>query len=164
MTPEQHNKYLAYSNFAYGGLFALFALLMMIFMFGMMTMTPNGPPAGVIVFMSLFIGIIYGVMILPSFIAGWALLKRKKWARTASIISGVVAGANFPFGTAVCIYTFWFLYGKGARLYDKSALASRDRFSLRDGSPSTFEFIAGSSRERREHEYVPPPQMPNWRD
>jgi len=161
LTPEQHNKYLAYSNFAYGGLFALFALLMMIFMFGMMTMTPNGPPAGVIVFMSLFIGIIYGVMILPSFIAGWALLKRKKWARTASIISGVVAGANFPFGTAVCIYTFWFLFSDPGKYFFEQ---NNYKYALPPGQQTwANQSWQPDAQRQREPQYQPPPTPPDWR-
>jgi hypothetical protein len=161
LTPEQHNKYLAYSNIAYGAIFALFALLMMIFIWGMMSVGPNGPPVGFLIFMSLLMSIIYGAMIAPSFIAGWALLKRKKWARTASIISAVVAGANFPLGTAVCVYTFWFLFSDPAKAFFDQ---NNYNYALPPGQQTwanqSWEYDA---RRQREPQFQPPPSPPDWR-
>ena len=117
MTPEEHNKYIAYSNIAYGALMSLLGLLMMIFFVGVLGTVPNGPPLGMMLFFTLMITGIYGVMTIPSFIAAWGLLKRKKWARTASIIAAVVAASNFPIGTAVCVYTFWFLFSDPGKVF-----------------------------------------------
>jgi hypothetical protein len=171
MTTEGHNKSLGIMYLAYGAMQGLMILLIgSIFWVTMPTVrsgmnSRDGMPLPI--FIAFMIGIaVFGLLFsIPSLVAGYALLKQKAWARVASIIAAVIAGMNFPLGMALCVYTFWFLYGKGAHLYDRSALASHDRFSLPHGSPSTFEFTAGSSRERRsEQEYVPPPQMPNWRD
>jgi len=78
LTPEQHNKYLAYSNLAYGGLFVLLALLMMVFILGILGAAPNGPPVGLMIFFSLFALLIYGGMVIPSFVPAYGLLNRKK--------------------------------------------------------------------------------------
>ena len=129
MTPEQHNKYLAISHFAYGGFFLLMMIAGMV-LFGLMLTSfpgagPNargGPPFVFVVFVMTFMLVIYGLMIVPSFVAGYALLKRKSWAKIASIIGGVVAAMNFPLGTAVCVYTLWFLFSEpGKSLYDRPA-------------------------------------------
>ncbi len=130
VTAEQHNKYLAWAHLAHAGIFALFTVAFLT-MFGIMfigitrqpanTAGPNGapPPAFFLVFW-LFFALMYSAFIIPSFIAGYALLKRKRWARLASIIAGVVAAMFFPTGTAVCVYTFWFLFSEPGRLlYDK---------------------------------------------
>jgi hypothetical protein len=170
MTIEGHNKTLGVMYLAYGAMQGLMMLVMGIFFAAMMPVVRSGmdsrdgmPLPIFIAFMTIVT--VFGLLFtIPSLVAGYALLKQKTWARVASIIAAVIAGMNFPFGMALCVYTFWFLYGKGAHLYDKNTLAPADRFSLRDGSPSTFEFTAGRPRERREQEYVPPPQMPNWRD
>ncbi len=163
MTPEQHNKYLAYSNFAYGGLFVLFALLMMVFFLGVFGTIPNGPPAGFIVFMSLFMFAIYGTMTIPSFIAGWALLKRKKWAKTAAIVSGVIAGANFPIGTAVCIYTFWFLFSEPGRVFFEQN-NNNYNYALPPAQQTwTNQNWENDARRQREGQYQPPPPPPDWR-
>jgi hypothetical protein len=169
MTTEGHNKTLGIMYLAYGALQGLM-MLMMGFFFGVMVpversgnYTPGAMPLPVYIIFMTFITVFGVLFTIPSLVAGYALLKQKAWARVSSIIAAVIAGMNFPFGMALCVYTFWFLYGKGAPLYDKAARASPDRFSLREGSPSAFEFTAGSSREKREPEYVPPPQMPDWR-
>jgi hypothetical protein len=161
LTPEQHNKYLGYSNIAYGAFLSLFALLMMGFFWGMMSIPPGGAPAGMKIFFSVFILVIYGTMILPSFIAGWALLKRKKWAKIASIISAVLAGANFPLGTAVCVYTFWFLFSDpGKYFFDQN----NHNYALPPGQ-QTWANQSWEYDARRQHEtqHQPPPSPPDWR-
>jgi hypothetical protein len=57
-------------------------------------------------------------MTVPSVVAGYALLKRRRWAKVAGIVAGVTAATSFPVGTAVAVYTFWFLFSDvGKQLY-----------------------------------------------
>jgi hypothetical protein len=42
-------------------------------------------------------------------LAGWGLLTWKSWARILAIVLGVLNLINFPFGTALGIYTLWVL-------------------------------------------------------
>jgi len=158
LTPEQHNKYLGISHLVYGGLFFLLMLGMLGFMAVVVLSIPNGPngpPAFFFALMFVFLGLFYGAMTVPSFFAGYGLLKRKKWAKTASIIAGVLSGMSFPMGTAVCVYTFWFLFSEpGKILYDKPAYAL----------PAAHqEWTAEGTRVQREPQYVPPTTPPNWR-
>ncbi|HZN07153.1 MAG TPA: hypothetical protein VFB65_10220 [Pyrinomonadaceae bacterium] len=161
MTPEQHNKYLAYSNLAYGGLFVLLALLMMVFILGILGAAPNGPPVGLMIFFSLFALVIYGGMVIPSFVAAYGLLKRKKWARTASIVAAVVAAANFPIGTAVCVYTFWFLFSDpGKYLFDQN----NHNYALPPGQQTwANQTWQHDAQRQRENQYQAPPSPPDWR-
>jgi hypothetical protein len=127
VTPQQHNKYLAWSHLAYGGLTALFGLLFAV-MFGAMMATipmapagngPPPPPPAFFAIFAIFFGLIYVAFAVPSFIAGYALLKQKRWAKTGSIVAGVISAMFFPIGTAVCVYTVWFLMSEpGKLLYD----------------------------------------------
>ena len=161
MTPEEHNKYLAYSNIAYGALMALLGLLMMVFFVGVLGTVPNGPPLGMMLFFTLMITAIYGAMTIPSFIAAWALLKRKKWARTASIIAAVIAASNFPIGTAVTVYTFWFLFsdpGKG--FFDQNNYNYALPPAQQTWANQSWEQDA---RRQRDAQYQPPPSPPDWR-
>ncbi|HKR13286.1 MAG TPA: hypothetical protein VJT15_14585 [Pyrinomonadaceae bacterium] len=158
MTPEQHNKYLGWSHIGYATIFLLFTLLIMgFFGLAMIGAMLGGPSAGatevfMLLFVWLFIAVIYGAMIIPSFIAGYGLLKRKKWARTWAIIAGVVAAMSFPFGTAVCIYTFWMLFSEPGRiLFDQNALPNRQAWGI------------DSWNQQREGQYFPPPAPPDWR-
>jgi hypothetical protein len=155
LTPQEHNKYVGISHLVYGGFMCLMSLLMMGLFMAIMGSMPGGPPAGMMVFFSLFIFCIYGLMTVPSFVAGYGLLKRRRWARTASIVGGVTAAMNFPIGTAVCVYTFWFLFSEpGKAIFEKS------NYIL----PPTRQVWANDVPSRTEQtEYVPPPTPPDWR-
>jgi hypothetical protein len=49
----------------------------------------------------------------PAIAGGFGLLMRKRWARKLVLVSAVVAALDFPFGTAIAVYTLWFLLGSG---------------------------------------------------
>ena len=125
-------------------------------MFYIFNMDPKGPPpGGFLAFMLIFFGIMFSVMIIPSIVAGYALRKRKRWAKVASIIAGVTAGTQAPFGTAVCVYTFWFLFSEpGKALYDNpQRMLPQERVT-----PLTVPRAA-----EKEAQYVPPTAPPDWR-
>jgi zinc-ribbon domain len=44
-----------------------------------------------------------------AFMAGWGLLQRRPWARTLTIVLGILALFHPPFATALGIYTLWVL-------------------------------------------------------
>lgn len=158
MTPEQHNKYLGWAHLAHGGLFMLFVLFMLAMMSAMFwsfPRTPEGPPAAFFGIMWLFMAGFYGLMLLPNIIAGYALMKQKPWARTAAIIGAVTAAMSFPIGTAVCVYTFWFLFSEpGKTLYDQPKAAL---------PPMSAKWYANSAQEEQEKQYAPPSTPPDWR-
>jgi hypothetical protein len=167
LTPEQHNKFLAWAHLAYGGIFFLFVALFMILFgavfFGSMRTGPEGPPIFFIGFIWLFMAVFYAAMIIPSFIAGYGLLKRKKWARTWAIISGVVAAMQFPLGTGVCVYTFWLLFSEQGKV-----LFDQNNYALPPGRQAwandTWNYEAQQQREgQRDSQYHPPPSPPDWR-
>jgi hypothetical protein len=155
LTPKEHNKYLALSHIVYGGIMCLFGLLMIGMFAGVLGRSPGGPPVGIMVFMTLFITVLYGLMTVPSFIAGYGLLKKKKWARTASIIGGVTAAMNFPLGTAVCIYTFWLLFSEpGKAIFEES----------KQQLPPGRQWWANEAQQQQEQpQYAPPSTPPDWR-
>lgn len=158
MTAEEHNKYLGIAHLVYGGIHTLMGLAMAI-LFSLMfrsfvtggPMRGDGPPAGLIFAMAAFIMLFSLLFSVPSFIASYGLLKRKTWAKTAGLIAGGIAAMNMPFGTALCVYSFWFLLGEGGKeLYAKS---------LAQGTTYQREALYGAGQQ-----YILPPQPPNWRD
>jgi hypothetical protein len=50
---------------------------------------------------------------LPGIIGGWGLLAGKEWARILVIVLGILHLLNFPFGTALGIYTLVILLREG---------------------------------------------------
>lgn len=154
---------MAWSHIAYGSFFLLLMVLFMVFFgvvfIGASMADPAPPPVFFFVFMWLFMALIYGAMTIPAFIAGYGLLKRKKWARTWSIISAVVAAMQFPFGTAVTVYTFWFLLSDPGKF-----LYQQNKYALPPGRQTwtnqTWDYDA---HRQREAQYTPPPSPPDWR-
>lgn len=163
MTPEQHNRYLAWSHLGYGAFFFLLMALFLI-LFGAVFIAalmndPSPPPTILFVFIWVFIAAIYGAMTVPSIVAGIGLLKNKKWARTWSIISAVVAAMNFPFGTFVTVYTFWFLFSEpGKYMYDQNNYALPPGRQAWANQPWNAE-----AQRQRDAQYHPPPPPPDWR-
>ncbi len=49
------------------------------------------------------------VLSVPGIIAGIGLLKHKEWARILTLILSVIDLINFPFGTAIGVYSIWAL-------------------------------------------------------
>jgi len=158
MTPEQHNKFLGYSHLGFVLIQTLFGVLMsafMLIMFSTMPSSPPGrePPPGFFIVMICFVLIFTVGWSVPSMIAAFALLKRRRWAKIAAIVAGVFAASQVPIGTAVCVYTFWFVFSEpGRALYDRPAQA------LAPGEPDWNQIDTG-----RQKEYTPPVSPPNWR-
>jgi hypothetical protein len=159
LTPEQHKTYLAWSHIGYGAFF----LLMMVFflaIFGVALLGASrgseGPPIFVMTIMWLFIAAIYGAMTIPSFVAGYGLLKQKRWAKTWTIIAGVLSAMSFPIGTAVCVYSFWFLFSEPGK-----AIFERQKYAL---PPRRQEWAPQSDFQNQPTTvYVPPTTPPDWR-
>jgi magnesium-transporting ATPase (P-type) len=157
MIPQDHNKLLGILHLAYGGLNTLVALIVVV-VFGLASVFSREPVLFLV--MMLVSLIVYTLLILPSLIAGYGLLKQKRWAKLFAMISAVLAAINFPHGTALCVYTFWFLTGD----MDKAVYEGKGgRASLQDAPPPPPPFWTERNRASQEREYVPPHQPPDWR-
>lgn len=160
MSPEQHNKYLGLAHLGYAALHSLMGLvfgILMIFVFSSLPSTPRGanPPLGFFVVMGLFLMVFSIGWSIPSMIAAYGLLKKKKWAKIAGIVAGAFAATQMPVGTAISIYTFWFLFSPPGRLlYDQPAQSSL---------AGQQELAGMASAKQSEHHYVPPDSPPDWR-
>jgi hypothetical protein len=170
MTPADHNKAIGIMHLIYGGFFTLVALFLLLIMGGVAGMMsslaagdPNAPPAALFWMFALLFFFIYLVMSLPSLVAGYALLKKKPWARVAGIIASVVAAMSFPFGTALCVYSLWFFFGDAGKAFERELQGGAWQDSLGQGQPlGGYAQTFGHERER-EPAYRPPAQPPDWR-
>jgi hypothetical protein len=169
MTPADHHKTIGIMHLIFGGFFTLMSLVMLLF-FGFFAAIlsaaaasdPNAPPVAFIWAIMGFVFLLYLILSLPGLIAGYAMLKKKPWARIAGIISSVMAGISFPFGTALCVYSLWYFFGEAGRAFEASQQDAAWRGSLNQGQP--FGWDAQTYARPRERVYEPPPQPPNWRD
>jgi hypothetical protein len=163
MTAEDHNKYLGIAHLLYAGLYSFIMIAMSLFFLLMMGLigasasrSNEVPPLFFLIILG-FVFLINALFTVPSFLAAYAFLKRKSWAKVMGIVAGILAAMSFPFGTAVCIYTFWFLFGeKGRALYGERSYALPP-------PPPIFGTAVFEQGREREREYVPPNTPPDWR-
>jgi hypothetical protein len=174
MTPQDHNKVIGIMHLIYGGfnvlMLGIFVPIFLALGAGAAA-DPNAPPAiaaifGIFGFVMLFLALIFG---LPSILAGYAMLRHKSWARVMAIIAAVAEAISFPFGTALCVYTFWFLFGQqnenfhraggGGQVYGRQGWQSPP---LPDASTYGWD-AQRAPQQGRQRDYVPPPQPPDWR-
>ncbi|HEY9285036.1 MAG TPA: hypothetical protein VIP46_16400, partial [Pyrinomonadaceae bacterium] len=134
MTPEEHNKTLGILHIVYAALHTL----LMLGVFGLMIFflrvagdelrnQPDTPPEAFLVTFVIVGGLFALLLTVPSYVAGYAMLKRKPWGRVATLVAAIVEVLNVPFGTALGIYALWFLFGKGQVLYQGDALTPDPR-------------------------------------
>ena len=170
MTPKDHNKIIGIMHLIWGGFNTLMMLIIFpiiyVFMRDMMMRDPNLPPEFVSFFTAIMAAAFVFTLILslPPLLAGYAMLKRKRWAKVMSIIAACFEALSIPFGTALAVYSLWFHFGPGQnfnRGYDAPP-APDWRGSLREGSAYDWE-TQRASQESRPREYVPPRQPPDWR-
>jgi hypothetical protein len=123
MKAQEHNKLLGIFFLVMGGmqLMSMFSCLLILPMF----LSPSSPfrrdPHFPVAF---FTGVMVGVVIFSLLIAtlyliaGFGLVKRKSWGRMAAIIAAIPSLLGIPIGTALGIYTLWFMTSeKGKNFY-----------------------------------------------
>lgn len=92
---------------------SIFCLLVVLLIFSVLKLVggfieePEG--AMVLSIVANVIAIVFTVISIPGIIAGLGLYKRKEWARLLTLILSVIEIFNFPFGTAIGIYSIWAL-------------------------------------------------------
>ena len=170
MTPQDHNKVIGIMHLIYGGFNALMLVIFVPFFFaigGIAAADPNAPPAITAIFgffgvLMLLLAVVLG---LPSILAGYAMLKHKSWARVMAIIAAVVEAISFPFGTALCVYTFWFLFGQNENFHRAGGQMAGQNWNAPPlPNANTFDWEAQRAQQAgRQRDYVPPPQPPDWR-
>jgi hypothetical protein len=164
MTDEQHNKFIGIAFLVHGGFQMLILLVLMAFFSFIFSLPPTrpgdpGPPFA-------FFGVFFAVMFLfqliftaPSFIAAYALFKKKSWARIAAIVAGVLSSMHVPIGTAACVYALWFFFGENWKnVYPEVAASGSDRPQLQVGEESSHK----ASQEEFNFEYGRT-TPPDWR-
>jgi hypothetical protein len=61
--------------------------------------------------------VFFAVLALPGMLAGYGLLKRKKWGQILGIVIGALSLFNIPVGTALGAYTLFVLFQNSANDY-----------------------------------------------
>ena len=120
MTAEEHNQTLATLHFIYGAMhgLTLVGLLLLVFVFLMASPAANLISTFWIAISAVvFLILLFAVGLLP-LLVGYALMKRRPWAKPVGICLAVISLINIPIGTALGIYALKFFRSEGAiKLY-----------------------------------------------
>lgn len=115
MTAEEHNKTLATLWFVYGAMHGLTLVALLLLVLVVRMATPGSElistfwiTVGVVAFVVLLL-----VVGLLPLLVGYALRKRRRWAKPLGISLAVVSLINIPVGTALGIYAIKFLRSEG---------------------------------------------------
>jgi hypothetical protein len=164
MTNEEHNKYIAWAFLANG----IFQSAMLVFIFAIIYLVlDNEPPgrgefpAGLFALIFGFAGLINLIFLSPNFVAAYALLKRKPWARIAGIVAAALSAMNVPLGTLAAVYSLWFFCGdQWKSVYPETAEKGRvDPLRI---TPAETQFEGYTKDEEGAFIYRTPPP-PDWR-
>jgi hypothetical protein len=129
MTAEEHNKTLATLHFIYGAMhgLTLVGLLLLVFIFMIASPAANLISTfWIAISVVVFAVLLFAVGLLP-LLVGYALMKRRRWAKPFGICLAVISLINVPIGTALGIYTFKFFKSEGAiKLYGGGVSTASD--------------------------------------
>lgn len=109
MSIEKHLTLVAALNIGLSA-FSLVLGFLVFFLLGGIGAASDDPEA--LVVLSIVGFVVFAVLFLvsiPALIGGIGLLKRRNWARVLLMIVSAVNLINFPFGTALGVYTLWVL-------------------------------------------------------
>lgn len=118
MTPQDHNKTLGIIYSALGGFLTVGALVEMVRVIIIekeVERIASSIPLQILIFLAL---VLTGLLLLTAY----GLFKRRGWARISSLILAGLFIWFFPLGTALSIYTWWFMFSEGRKqLYSNSS-------------------------------------------
>lgn len=119
MTSREHNRCVGIAQLGYAGFHVLMMILGIAFtwlMFVDIGSSVAEPPFWALFCWLLILGgVVQILMTIPSWIAGYALLTRRRWARVVGMVASAGAYLSFPVGSLVAAYTFLFLFSDAGK-------------------------------------------------
>lgn len=95
-----------------GWLYIVFSGLILSLAFAVYALVPGSIGSAELLF--------FALISLPGLLGGVGLLKRWPWIRNIMLILGALNLLNFPFGTALGLYTLWVLWSaEGKQLFEQ---------------------------------------------
>jgi hypothetical protein len=118
MSPQDHNKTLGIIYYFLGGILVLAALIELV---RVIVLERELDRIRSDSFLQIIILIALALMVILLSTA-YGLFKRRSWARILALILSSLLIWLFPLGTALAIYTWWFLHSEDAKqLYSRSS-------------------------------------------
>jgi hypothetical protein len=118
---QMHVRIAGWLNIVANGLFLVFGVCGFLFLsgLGVFAAADSGDSVALwILGLTGTVGLLFfAVLALPGLLAGYGLLKRKKWGQILGIVVGILSLLNIPLGTALGAYTLFILFQNSAKDY-----------------------------------------------
>jgi len=118
---HMHVQIAAWLNIVASGMFLLLGICGFVFFAGLgVFAAADSGDAVALPILSLVgtVGLVFtAVLALPGLLAGYGLLKRKKWGQILGIVDAILNLFNIPVGTALGAYTLFVLFQSSANDY-----------------------------------------------
>lgn len=119
MPMKKHVQILAYLNIAFGILGLIFGIVVCLLLIGtgvVATLSAEGHDGilamNILSIIAVFAMGLFFLLSAPGIIAGFGLLRFKRWARILAIVLAFFGLFNIPVGTAISVYSFWVLFNE----------------------------------------------------
>ncbi len=109
MDKEKHITILGVLHITRGAIALLLGMLGFGFFAGIGVLSGDETALGVLGLIGTLAIIFMSVIAIPSILAGVGLLQRREWGRIFALVVGILSLIDFPFGTALGVYTIWAL-------------------------------------------------------
>ena len=120
-----HVTILAWINIGFSALVSIVGIFGLLFLTGIGVAADDPHAARILGFVGLAGAAFLTLLSLPGFLAGYGLLKQRRWGRFLAIVVAVIDLFEIPIGTAIGIYGLWVLTGDEAGDYFTEPPVSR---------------------------------------
>lgn len=120
-----HVTIVAWVNIGLSALIASIGVFGLFFLTGIGIAAGDPKATGILGFVGVAGAAFLLLFSLPGFLAGYGLLKRRRWGRFLGIVVSVIDLFEIPAGTVVGVYGLWVLMAEEATAYFSGASASR---------------------------------------
>lgn len=118
MTPQDHNKTLGIIYGCLGGLLAIGAIVELVRVIIIEKELSKIQSDSYL--MPIILGLLLLIILLST---AYGLFQKRRWARILSLVLAGLFVLLFPLGTALSVYTWWFMHSEGAKLlYTESSI------------------------------------------
>ena len=107
MDLDQHIRALGIAHIIYSGLLLIPAVIVYVVLCMVGMFSGDEQAEQILPLIGTSVAIFLIVLSIPGFIAGYGVLKRKKWGLPVALVIGLLNILCFPFGTALGGYSFW---------------------------------------------------------
>ncbi len=107
--PQTHVKILGWLYIALNAIMLLIGCLVAVIMVSSGAISGDSEAFAITTIVGLVVLGILFIISIPGIVTGYGLLKYQSWARILAFIVGALSVMNFPFGTALAVYTFFVL-------------------------------------------------------